>query len=113
MCFFPDLDTTPVTVTATREMNLTSIKVTWVHPTKQLLGGHLLGYRIEYQAVSQSGKPIPESDAEPASTAIVCATYSEFILAELVSFTTYKIVVYIITADGKRNGSEPVYGGTE
>ena len=93
-------------------MNLTAIKVTWVHPTKGFLGGNLLGYSIKYQAVRQGGEPIPESKVEPASTVIVCANYSEKILTNLSSYTMYKIEVAPILADGEGNYSEPVYGGT-
>ena len=110
-CFLSAPDTTPLRVTATMNLNLTTIKVTWVHPAKGFLGGNLQGYYIKYQAVRQGGEPIPESELKPASKAIACANHSEIILGNLSLYTTYKIEVAPITADGEGTHSEPVYGG--
>ena len=98
-------------VTATKGMGLSSIKVAWAHPTKYLMGGDLLGYYIKYQAVRQGGEPIADLQAQPVLTAMVCANHSELILTNLSLFTMYKIEVTSLTADGIRNYSEPVYGG--
>jgi len=104
---------TPLTATATIGVSVSSIRVAWSHPTRDFLGRQLLGYYIRYQAVRQGGKPIPELQVKPASTVIICANHSDLIFADLPSYTMYKFEVAPITADGKANYSEPVFGGTQ
>ncbi|XP_067028196.1 uncharacterized protein [Acropora muricata] len=107
-------DTTPMVVTASKETNPSSIEVAWVHPQKDLLGSHLRGYSVKYQMVRQGGDLIAETDLE--ATAVkeerVDAIYSEVILKNLSSYTTYKIEVAPITSSGIGKSSEPVYGET-
>ncbi|XP_068727262.1 uncharacterized protein [Montipora capricornis] len=99
-------------VTASKETSLSSVKVTWEHPTKGILGTHLRGYCIKYQVFRQGGELITESEAKLAKTIVVGANSSEVILKSLASYTMYKIEVAPITSYGSGKSSEPVFGET-
>ena len=65
--------------------------------------------------VRQGGDLIAETDLEatPVEEEKVGAIYSEVILKNLSSYTTYKIKVAPITSSGIGKSSEPVYGGNK
>ncbi|XP_022804392.1 phosphatidylinositol phosphatase PTPRQ-like [Stylophora pistillata] len=101
----------PMTYT-TKSMSSSSIRVNLQNVAEKKAAGKLEGFYISYQAVSRGGEPVPDLLSEPNYTMTVCAGASEVTLTGLMTYTTYKIEVALVTSKGVEEFSEPLYAET-